>query len=54
VAGPLADDTITYACDAPGRVVERAINGSANTVTWAFDAPGRVTSETEASAAVPR
>lgn len=31
--------------DELGRVVTRAINGSANTVTWAFDALGRVTSE---------
>jgi YD repeat-containing protein len=45
VDGPLTDDTITYAYDALGRVVERAINGSANTVTWAFDALGRVVEE---------
>jgi hypothetical protein len=54
VDGPLTDDTITYAYDALGRVVEWAIHGSANTVTWTFDALGRVTAATEASAAAPR
>ncbi|MCC7124014.1 MAG: RHS repeat protein [Acidobacteria bacterium] len=45
VDGPLTDDTITYTYDQLGRVVTRAINGSANSVTWACDALGRVTSE---------
>ena len=45
VDGPLTDDTITYPYDPLGRVVTRAINGTANTVTWTFDALGRVTTE---------
>ena len=40
VDGPLSNDTITYDYDELGRVVTRAINGSANTVAWAFDALG--------------
>ena len=44
VDGPLAEDTITYAYDELGRVVQRAINSV--DVTWAFDALGAVTAET--------
>jgi YD repeat-containing protein len=45
VDGPLSNDTIAYTYDELGRVIQRAINGSANQVEWTFDALGRVTSE---------
>ena len=45
VDGPLSNDTIAYTYDELGRVIQRAINGSANQVDWTFDALGRVTSE---------
>jgi RHS repeat-associated protein len=45
IDGPLANDTISYTYDAVGRVVGRAINGTANSVSWSFDVLGRVTGE---------
>jgi RHS repeat-associated protein len=45
IDGPLSNDTIAYAYDELGRVIQRTINGSANQVDWTFDALGRVTSE---------
>ena len=45
IDGPHSNDTIAYAYDELGRVIQRTINGSANQVDWTFDALGRVTSE---------
>ena len=45
IDGPLTNDTIAYAYDELGRVVQRTINGSTNQVDWTFDGLGRVTSE---------
>jgi RHS repeat-associated protein len=45
IDGPLSNDTIAYAYDELGRVIQRTINGSANQVDSTFDALGRVTSE---------
>jgi RHS repeat-associated protein len=46
VDGPLANDTITYAYDALGRITNRAINGVGQTA--GYDALGRVTVWTNA------
>ncbi|MGH8545786.1 MAG: RHS repeat domain-containing protein [Gammaproteobacteria bacterium] len=43
VNGPLANDTITYAYDELGRLVNRAINGVA--LTYEYDALGRIITE---------
>lgn len=44
IDGPSANDTITFAYDELGRVIDRSINGAANDSSWTFDSLGRVSS----------
>ncbi|HEV2805455.1 MAG TPA: RHS repeat-associated core domain-containing protein [Chthoniobacterales bacterium] len=45
VDSPIANDTITFTYDQLGRVITRAINGTANSETWTFDSLGRVSTD---------